>query len=348
MARIAYISKRFNDEALYMVALAARLCEAYADQGLSVTLRQVYYQFVARDWFPESRTWSWDDQRKRWYRDPNGTKNADPNYKWLGSLLNDARLAGYLDWDYIVDRTRNLRDLPHWDTAHDIIIASEQSFRIPKWETQDNYVEVWIEKDALVGVLESCCPQLDVPFFSCRGYTSQSELWGAAQRLHHKINEGKRAVVIHLGDHDPSGVDMTRDIHERLAMFISQDSGNMPEKNSSVEMWEYVENAEPVLIVDRIALTMDQIRQFDPPPNPAKLTDSRASAYVERYGYKSWELDALDPATLVGLIQASVESYRDDADWEDAVEREREERKFLTRAVERWAEVKDFLEGEAA
>jgi hypothetical protein len=200
-------------------------------------------------------------------------------------------------------------------------------------------------------VLEACCPALDVPFFSCRGYTSQSEIWGAAQRLGSKIDAGKNVVVIHLGDHDPSGIDMTRDIEHRLAMFIAQDclgAPAAPAQDLRDYIESYLEDIEGRLTIDRIALNMDQIRRYDPPPNPAKLTDARARGYVAMHGSSSWELDALDPDTLVELVRDAVGRYRDDDAWDEAVEREDEERKVLTATSDRWGEVESFLNGDSS
>jgi hypothetical protein len=329
MSRICYVEKRFSTGSLDMIAKAESVCAAYKRQGYDLTLRQLYYQFVSRDWIP----------------------NRDTEYKRLGSVINDARLAGLLDWNYIVDRTRNLEELAHWSNPAELIDAAAKQYRIEKWAEQDTYVEVWIEKDALKGVLEACCPALDVPFFSCRGYTSQSEIWGAAQRLGSKIDAGKNVVVIHLGDHDPSGIDMTRDIEHRLAMFIAQDclgAPAAPAQDLRDYIESYLEGIEGRLTIDRIALNMDQIRRYDPPPNPAKLTDARARGYVAMHGSSSWELDALDPDTLVELVRDAVGRYRDDDAWDEAVEREDEERKVLTATSDRWGEVESFLNGDSS
>lgn len=341
MPEIAYIEKRFATDALHVIAQARRICADYATQGYDLTLRQVYYQFVARDLFPDDRTWRQLGTGK-WVRDPQGTKNAEPNYKWLGGIINDARLAGLLDWDYIVDRTRNLRTNPHWDDPRAVIRAAAKGYAIDKWARQDYRVEVWIEKDALVGVLEACCPELDVPFFSCRGYTSQSEVWGAAQRLGEYVDEDKRVAIIHLGDHDPSGIDMSRDIEHRLATFIAQDRmGASPGWGTE----NYIDAMEGMLEIQRIALNWDQVQRYQPPPNPAKLSDSRGAGYVNRYGYSSWELDALEPNVLVALVRGAVESFRDDDLWKEAVAEETHQRKILTAAQERWPEVARFLGG---
>jgi hypothetical protein len=329
MSRICYVEKRFSAGSLDMIAKAESVCAAYKRQGYDLTLRQLYYQFVSRDWIP----------------------NRDTEYKRLGSVINDARLAGLLDWNYIVDRTRNLEELAHWSNPAELIDAAAKQYRIEKWAEQDTYVEVWIEKDALKGVLEACCPALDVPFFSCRGYTSQSEIWGAARRLGSKIDAGKNVVVIHLGDHDPSGIDMTRDIEHRLAMFIAQDclgAPAAPAQDLRDYIETYLEDVEGRLTIDRIALNMNQIQRYGPPPNPAKLTDARARGYVAAHGSSSWELDALDPDTLVELVRDAVSRYRDDDAWDKAVEREDEERKVLTATSDRWGEVESFLNGDSS
>lgn len=170
----------------------------------------------------------------------------------------------------------------------------------------------WIEKDALVGVIESACQRLDVDFFSCRGYTSLSEMWRAGERLGGYIDDGQEPIILHLGDHDPSGIDMTRDIAERLEMFVGI----------------------PVEVI-RIALNRDQVDQYGPPPNPAKVTDSRAGAYIAEHGRQSWELDALEPTVLQQLIEDHVEEWRDEDLWEEAVAREKADKERLRKAAER-------------
>ncbi|AEW92994.1 MULTISPECIES: hypothetical protein [Streptomycetaceae] len=293
MPRIAYVERRFSAASLDIIAKAEAICGEYMRQGFDLTLRQLYYQFVARDFLA----------------------NAQTEYKRLGSIINDARLAGLLDWDYIVDRTRNLRGLSHWDAPESIIRSAAAGYRTERWANQPHRVEVWIEKDALVGVISGVCQRNDVDYFSCRGYTSQSELWGAAQRLARYERSGQKPVVIHLGDHDPSGIDMTRDIAERLRLF-----------GADVD-------------VRRIALNMDQVETHQPPPNPAKLTDSRASSYVRQYGRSSWELDALDPTTLDRIIESEIRAWRDAELWDAATQRMERERRLLKAVSGRWHEV---------
>lgn len=302
MTKIRYEDWAPGAAALDVVAKAEQICRDYAEQGYDLTLRQLYYQFVAKAWIP----------------------NNMQSYNRLGSIINRARLAGLLDWSYIVDRTRSLRGTSHWDNPSDIIRSAANSFRIDKWIDQPYRVEVWVEKEALAGVVERAAGAYDVDWFSCRGYVSQSELWAAGQRLSRYIRNGQDVVVLHLGDHDPSGIDMTRDIEDRLRLFIGSHS------------YSHLE-------VRRIALNFDQIEEYSPPPNPAKLTDSRADSYISRFGGDSWELDALDPATLNSLISQHIEDIHD-PDLYTAQERDEEEhRHLLAEASRRWTELVDVL-----
>ena len=202
----------------------------------------------------------------------------------------------------------------------DIVDACARQFRVDKWAGQPRRVEVWIEKDALVGVIEGICNELDVAYFSCRGYTSQSEMWSAAMRLKAYRDGGQEPIILHLGDHDPSGKDMTRDITDRLSEFSYGD-----------------------IEVNRLALNMPQVEQFNPPPNPAKITDSRAKAYIDEFGAESWELDALEPAVIAQLIRDNVYAHRDAALWDAKVAEEETARKQLTKVSDNWEEITENL-----
>ena len=228
------------------------------------------------------------------------------------ATLNDARLAGLVDWDSIEDRTRNLRSMSHWDSPSEILRSCVSGYHVDRWEGQDFRPEVWIEKDALIGVIERVCNRLDVPFFSCRGYTSQSELWGAAMRAEQHSDNGQVTFIIHLGDHDPSGIDMTRDITDRFKLFMGGAT------------------------VHRVALNMDQVEHFSPPPNPTKLTDSRAEAYIANFGYESWELDALEPAFIEELIDRTVTGLMDEDLYKEKLEEEKDCKERLARVASDW------------
>lgn len=268
MPKICYVEKKFRSESLSLIDQINEVIDEYQAQGYSLTLRQCYYQLVARGIIP----------------------NNERSYKNTGNLINDARLAGLIDWYAIEDRTRNLQRLAHWDSPKEIIKSASYQYRKDIWENQVYYVEVWVEKEALSNVVGRVADELDVPYFCCRGYVSQSEMWSASQRLQKKQREGKYCVIIHLGDHDPSGIDMSRDIEDRLLLF-----------GVDYEMFEF----------RRIALNMEQINLYNPPPNPAKLTDSRCGSYISKYGDESWELDALEPKVIHDLITTNVTEFWD-------------------------------------
>ena len=326
MPKICYKKKKFRYEAMSVIAQANEILNEYERQGFDLTLRQLYYQFVSRGLIA----------------------NKQAEYNRLGNIVNDARLAGYIDWNHIVDRTRNLEEIPTWDSPASIVRAAAHSFQIDKWEDQNFRLEVWIEKDALLGVIEGVCKELNVPHFSCRGYTSQSEMWACGQRFKKYIHDGQDVRILHLGDHDPSGIDMTRDIEDRISLFLASHAywGEVESPaidsriSDSREVFGYVQDR---FKVDRLALNWDQVEQYDPPPNPAKLSDSRAQNYIARFGDESWELDALSPDVLANLIRDAVDGYKDHDLWSEAEARENEMISTLEGVSRRWDDVKAFL-----
>lgn len=283
MPYIAYKRTKFQQATLGVIDQANEIIADYAEQGYDLTLRQLYYQFVARDLIP----------------------NTQKSYDRLGSIVNKARLSGLIDWDTIVDRTRNLQTIAHWPSVGALLAEDARVYREDKWRLQDTRIEVWVEKEALAGVFERVCGELELPSFACRGYVSQSEMWHAAQRLRQYEREGFFTVILHFGDHDPSGLDMTRDIQDRLRLFRARTE------------------------VKRLALNMDQVEKYNPPPNPAKKSDARWKAYAAEYGNSSWELDALNPQILSALVEDAVAEYRVSGSWDLACEQEEDGRSTL-------------------
>jgi hypothetical protein len=277
MTFIAYKTKDFRADSLALIETANDITTEYVNAGYDMTIRQLYYQFVARGLIP----------------------NNQKQYKRLQSLVNDGRMAGLISWTSIVDRTRNVQSNSHWPDHSELLRQSSKWFNIDMWENQPNRVEVWIEKDALIGVINKTCAANDCSYFSCRGYTSASEMWSAAQRMIGYERGGQATHIIHLGDHDPSGIDMTRDIYDRVEGFCRFEGCMGPE-------------------VHRIALNMEQVDEYSPPPNPAKITDSRSGEYLARFGGESWELDALDPKVLSDLIKGKIGELKDDRKWSES------------------------------
>ncbi len=286
----AYIDKKFSPEHEKIIAAVNHIVEEYESQGFSLTLRQIYYQFVARDWMA----------------------NKDSEYKRLGNIVSEGRLAGLISWTAIEDRGRNLRGYNTFKSPAEAVRSARAEYKIDMWENQPWRVEVWVEKAALEGVIGSICGKLRVDFFATRGYNSQSEQWQAGQRFARYIQKGQRPIVFHLGDHDPSGIDMTRDNRDRLSIF-----------------------AGVPITVQRLALNMNQIEKYGPPPNPAKESDGRHRKYVEEYGtYNSWELDALDPKIIHELIESNVNLIRDEKLWDEMLAREVSELRMLDEVID--------------
>ena len=296
-----FIPKRFHAKSLVLIEHMENIINQYEASGYTLTLRQLYYQLVARGII----------------------ENSEKSYKNIGTLLSDARLAGIIDWSAIEDRTRNLVSLPTWGNPSSIIRSAAYSYREDKWEKQPNFIMVMVEKEALSNVVQRVCQRYEVPFMACRGYMSQSEMYTQARLLHGQIQDGKDVTLIHLGDHDPSGIDMTRDIIDRLEMFV----GN----------WD-----DRMVDVQRIALNYDQVLRYNPPPNPAKVTDSRFDDYQRIHGDESWELDALEPSVIENLIEEEILARRDEDIWEESVRQEEERKNVLNIISRNWAEVERF------
>lgn len=269
----AYRSHRFSSNALNQIELVNQIIEEYEEQNFKLTVRQLYYQLVARDVIP----------------------NSEKSYKQLISLVTNGRMAGLIDWDMIEDRTREFIVRPHWDSPGSIVSACAKQFHMDMWDNQNIRPFVVVEKEALVNVFEGVCHSYDVPLLPARGYPSMSVVREFAENtLLPAIYQGQEVILFHFGDHDPSGIDMTRDLMDRLSLFISGDMN-----------------------IERMALNMPQIVKLNPPPNPAKTTDKRFASYAKTFGTnKSWELDALPPSYLEKLAKDAIEGVIEWDQWE--------------------------------
>jgi len=227
--------------------------------------------------------------------------NTERSYKNVGAIFSDARLAGLIDWDMIKDRGREMICNPYWDDPADFLKNVSPQYRFDLWADQPRYVEVMVEKQALEGVLIPVCRRLDVPFTANKGYSSSSAMYEASKRFLQAAEKEKELHIIYLGDHDPSGIDMSRDIRDRMSMFIGKSLGHREDELDELD----------IITVDRVALNMDQIKALKPPENPAKITDSRAAQYILNYGRSSWELDAIEPAHLAKLVMKAVTDLLD-------------------------------------
>lgn len=310
---------------------ANEIRRSYKAKGLALTLRQLYYQFVTRKLLPSSQK----------------------VYKRIGDVLTEARYRGTFPVDGLVDRGRELHNGGYLrdDTAVNAAVEQARSWQnyLPnlfvnrdRWIGQDTFVSVWVEKDALADIVENTCNPLGVSWFACRGYPSVSALWAWLKHADGIINgnckeymqyryddEGRllrrerqgpafeatatSATVLYFGDHDPDGWEIPRSAERNLHTLMGTYDKEIP------------------LTFKRIALNMDQIQQYKPPPFEAKMTSARYRGYVDEHDTdEAWELDALDPEVLRDLIQDEVGQLFDEDVHEENEARVREVRAEVT------------------
>lgn len=173
-----FIEKDFGIEACRMISTINGILGNYAHQGYDLSLRQLYYQLVARNVVP----------------------NTEKSYKNIGNLVSDARLSGAIDWDMIKDRGREMVENPHWNNPIHFMEVVAPQYRFDLWLDQPNYVEVMVEKQALEGVLMPVCRSLDIPFTANKGYSSSSAMYEASKRFIKRAELGKELFVVYLGD----------------------------------------------------------------------------------------------------------------------------------------------------
>ena len=265
------------------------IAEEYQQQGYKLTLRQLYYQLVSRDIIP----------------------NKQAEYKKISHILKHGRMAGIVDWNIIEDRIR-VPYIPYWCTGIPGALQDTlKQYRLNRQQNQRVYIECVSEKDALSGILRRVTKQYHIRLMINRGYSSLSAMYDARNRFKSYADAGYRTVIIYLGDHDPSGLDMIRDVRERLAELGL----------ASIE-------------VIPIALTMDQINQYNPPPDPAKITDPRAAWYIQEYGNHSWEVDALPPNVLTDLLTNTIQGLIDMDIFNEIMVQETADKDELARLIE--------------
>lgn len=324
MAKEQFRNKHFSIEADKRIEQIGEIVDDYQQQGLKLSARQLYYVFVSRGLIA----------------------NSVNEYKKLTSLLTDARYNGLIDWDAIEDRGRVPETPSQWKDPASLMESALRAYRLPRWNGQEKYVELWVEKQALAGVLEPLASEFHATLCVNKGYSSSSAMKESADRIienctldkklrdemYRRINESeedtpereaalefmrenirkaiRHPVVLYLGDHDPSGEDMVRDIKERLKEFRV--------------VW---------LEVEKVALTTAQVKQYNPPPNPAKITDPRAATYRAKHGDYSWEVDALPPPVLTQLIRAAFKRHVDMKKMNEWKKQEEADKKMLREAV---------------
>lgn len=286
--KYAYTDTPLKRASLILIDQVNEIVDEYEAQGYVLTVRQIYYQLVSKDLIP----------------------NTLKSYKRVASIINSGKMAGLIDWDMIEDRTRAFKSNQKFDSGRDCLNDAAKYFHMDLWESQPTRVFIIIEKEALFGVFDRIARQYDIPLLAARGYPSGSVLH---EFVHDRIIPfaDQSITILHFGDHDPSGIDMTRDLTSRIDTFCQ---------------------GEADFDLIRCALNMDQVEELNPPRNPAKTTDSRFDKYAEMFGDSSWELDALPPSYLNNLVTEHVDGLIDAEAW-DARREEIDEIKIRLREV---------------
>lgn len=335
------------------------IVNSYGKKGYNLSLRQLYYQLVARDIIP----------------------NHLKVYNKVGSLKDDLAYSGQLDWDLIEDRGRIPFNLY---TVNDIKHALKDTldqYMLDRQRGQKNVVEVWTEKDAISNIIKRATNYFGTTLCINKGYTSSSAAYSAYKRFSKLISLGKSITVLYLGDHDSSGLDMIRDVRERIMNMLTKgdfkndiwqtandwrlkegiypiemyNMGLISEKSikelmnkdgfdasdkainefESAEIQLWIEGNDMFKVVP-IGLTMDQINLYNPPANPAKITDPRAANYIREHGNISWEVDALEPEVIVKLVSEQIKKNIDMELFTSIIDLEEKEKIELKSIIEKY------------
>lgn len=243
-----------------------------------MTVRQVFYQATVRGL----------------------VEKEESGYAKVQTDLVLMRRERWLPYHYLADNTRWQRKPQTWGSMEEAVLETARFYRKSLWQDADAYVEIWLEKDALSGVIMPVTSMYDVPLMVARGYASLSFLHSAAEYM---AEVGKPVYVYHLGDFDPSGVNAGEKIEQTLR--------------------EMAPEAE--IHFERLAVTPDQIRRWFLPTRPTKKSDTRSKGF----GDVSVELDAIHPQQLRDLVEEAINRHLPQEQYRILKEAEESERQVL-------------------
>jgi len=240
---------------------------------LPMTLRQVYYQLVGKGYLENKRS----------------------TYSDLSGVIKWARLDGLIGWNVIEDRTRSLNQR-HYHDSKEAFVEGEKRLFLKGYARnlltgQQNYIEVWIEKDALSSLFERVCDKYMVPVMVCRGFSSVSVIRDFVRRTDKRRKSGQDIIMLYFGDFDPSGMEML----ESMKMTIEEEFELLG------------------INYQRVALSKNDIHQYNLPHKPDQLKekDTRAKKFIREYGRYAVELDALGPDVLSSKVKDAIEEKLD-------------------------------------
>jgi hypothetical protein len=268
--------------------LLTQVQKIISNYDFALTLRQIYYQLVARQIIP----------------------NEQRYYKKLSRLCVSGRDEGILPEEGFADRLRVIDKLGSWTDLNEFMKVVKRSYRKDKWQNQDNYLEIWTEKDALRSVLTEITYRYDVSLMVARGQLSRTEVYRTAGR--YKAQSDKKCHLYYCGDFDPSGLSIYDSIKKRVmdfGVFIN---------------------------FERIALTQEQIKEYRLPSDPAKQSDPNYNKFVNIYGSDMVvELDSLPPDVLRRIVEGCILQNIHEGYLAQTLRREKDEKDKLNKFIER-------------
>lgn len=281
--------------------------KVFLQYDTAITLRQLYYRLVSQLLIP----------------------NNINSYKRLSRILVKAREQGDVPINCLEDRSRRIlgRGDTGYDSAEEYLRSrisslsdSWKGFTMPMWDNQPKGILISLEKDALSRLVSRIANTYSVRTFPTRGYPSFSYVQRMAQYIMTRMTD-KETIVLYYGDFDPSGMDIERDLTDRLGKYGA--------KNFTVQ---------------RIALTAEQIKQYNLPPMPVKRSDARAENFMEEHGDSAIELDALDPNTFQIIVRESIVSHIKIRRWNAKIRKIEELKIWIKEKLEDIEKVIDTVE----
>lgn len=273
----------------FLLGKIQEIIKEYTENDLVLTCRQIHYQLVSR----------------------NLIANTEKDYKMITNLIKDARMSGVIDWKVIVDRNRTSSSPYCVESVPDAIARELESYRLDRMRNQKVYVEVMIEKMAIYEIVENVTSWYGIKLTGDKGNCSKTILYDISKRLLRAQSEGKKCVILYIGDHDPSGLMMIDSIIETISLMGVQDFEFRP-----------------------IALTYEQAIKYNLPPNDVKVKDTNSPKYVQAYGEYSWECDALPTKILQDLLDSEIRSTIDLQKFWEILDQEDVDKKWLQKIVE--------------
>jgi hypothetical protein len=224
-------------------------------------------------------------------------------------LLKEARERGMIPWEWIVDETRELERVASWDDPADYVSTVSRAYRRDFWQHQPFRVEVWSEKGTVRGVLAPVLDQYGVGFRVMHGF-------GSATAVHDVAidDDGRELFVLYVGDYDPSGLCVSEvDLPKRLERYDGDH-----------------------VSLERIELTLDQVRSLPSFPASDKAKDKRYKWFVQNYGDRCWELDAMNPNDLRDLVEEQIKARIEWEAWNRCATVEKAEKESIRSGLVAW------------